>query len=264
MASVAKVITIIGSSPESFAKAADAAVQEAAKTVRGITGADVISMSAEVEGERITQYRTTVNIAFAIERYFLWRGCPGLDLVVAACRACGAANAENASFCHACGGSLGASVAVAQSEVRKTVTVLFADVAGFTELGEQLDPENLRTVMSRYFEEMRRILEGHGGTVEKFIGDAVMAVFGVPVSHEDDALRAVRAADEMLERVQTLNQELGQRYATPLELRIGINTGPVVAGNAASGETLVTGDAVNLAKRLEQAAPSGTILIGKA
>ena len=155
-------------------------------------------------------------------------------------------------------------MAVAQPEVRKTVTVLFADVAGSTALGEQLDPETLRTVMSRYFEEMRRILERHGGTVEKFIGDAVMAVFGVPVNHEDDALRAVRAADEMLERVAELNHELGERYGTPLELRVGVNTGPVVAGDRGSGETLVTGDAVNLAKRLEQAAPPGTILIGKA
>jgi class 3 adenylate cyclase/tetratricopeptide (TPR) repeat protein len=185
-------------------------------------------------------------------------------LVVAACGSCGAGNAEGASFCHACGSSLGAVVAAAHPEVRKTVTILFADVAGSTELGEQLDPETLRTLMSRYFEEMRRILERHGGTVEKFIGDAVMAVFGVPVSHEDDALRAVRAADEMLERVAELNDELGARYGAPLELRVGVNTGPVVAGDPRSGETLVTGDAVNLAKRLEQAAPSGTILIGKA
>ncbi len=157
------------------------------------------------------------------------------------------------------------ATAVAQRhEVRKTVTILFADVADSTALGERLDPEALRAVMSRYFEEMKGIVEQHGGTVEKFIGDAVMAVFGVPVTHEDDALRAVRAADEILERVDDLNDELGERYGTRIALRIGVNTGPVVAGDPGSGQPFVTGDAVNLAKRLEQAAPAGTILIGKA
>jgi class 3 adenylate cyclase/tetratricopeptide (TPR) repeat protein len=149
-------------------------------------------------------------------------------------------------------------------EVRKIVTVLFADVAGSTALGERLDPETLRSVMSRYFEEMRSVLESHGGTVEKFIGDAVMAVFGAPVAHEDDAVRAVRAADEMRSRLGELNAELESRYGVALEMRIGVNTGEVVAGDPSAGQALVTGDAVNLAKRLEQAAPAGSILIGKA
>ena len=131
--------------------------------------------------------------------------------------------------------------------VRKTVTVLFADVTGSTALGESLDPEALRHVMSRYFEQARAILERHGGTVEKFIGDAVMAVFGVPVTHEDDALRAARAAAELRDA------DLG------VVLRIGVNTSGVVA---AEGETLVTGDAVNVAARLEQAAAPGEILLG--
>ena len=154
--------------------------------------------------------------------------------------------------------------AEAAYEVRKTVTLLFADVAGSTSLGEQLDPEALRGVMSHYFEEMRDVLERHGGTVEKFIGDAVMAVFGVPVAHEDDALRAVRAADEMQLRLGKLNRDFERRHGMRLEMRIGVNTGEVVAGDPAAGQAIVTGDPVNLAKRLEQAAPPGSILIGKA
>jgi class 3 adenylate cyclase/tetratricopeptide (TPR) repeat protein len=135
-------------------------------------------------------------------------------------------------------------------EQRKVVTVLFCDLVGSTALGESTDPEALRARMRRYFEDLRVILERHGGSVEKFVGDAVMAVFGIPVSHEDDALRAVRAAVEMREAIA----------AHGLEARIGINTGEVVVGG--EGETLVTGDAVNVAARLEQAAPNGEILIG--
>jgi len=147
-------------------------------------------------------------------------------------------------------------------EVRKTVTVLFADVTGSTALGERLDPESLRRVMSRYFEEMKRVLERHGGTVEKFIGDAVMAVFGIPTLHEDDARRALRAASEMREQLGLLNAELERDFGVRLEARIGVNTGEVVAGQAASGERLATGDAVNVAARLEQAAGPGQILLG--
>jgi class 3 adenylate cyclase/tetratricopeptide (TPR) repeat protein len=187
---------------------------------------------------------------------------------VAACRSCGTENADTARFCQACGGSLDSAAAVLTAppphEVRKTVTILFADVAGSTALGERLDPEALRSVMSRYYAEMRAVLESHGGTVEKFIGDAVMAVFGAPVAHEDDALRAVRAADEMRNRLVELNTELERRHGVALEMRIGVNTGQVVAGDPSAGQALVTGDAVNLAKRLEQAAPAGSILIGKA
>jgi class 3 adenylate cyclase/tetratricopeptide (TPR) repeat protein len=135
-------------------------------------------------------------------------------------------------------------------EQRKVVTVLFCDVVGSTALGESTDPEALRARMRRYFEDLRSIVERHGGTVEKFVGDAVMAVFGIPLSHEDDALRAVRAATEM--RVAIAEHGL--------EARIGVNTGEVVVGG--EGETLVTGDAVNVAARLEQAAASGEALIG--
>jgi class 3 adenylate cyclase/tetratricopeptide (TPR) repeat protein len=147
-------------------------------------------------------------------------------------------------------------------EVRKTVTVLFADVIGSTSLGERLDPESLRGVMSRYFEEMRSAVESHGGTVEKFIGDAVMAVFGVPVVHEDDALRAVRAASQMREILASLNAELDRDWGARLQIRTGVNTGEVVAGDPAGRQSFVTGDAVNVAARLEQAAEPGEILIG--
>src|SRR5919205_2989561 len=126
-------------------------------------------------------------------------------------------------------------------ERRKTVTVLFCDVAGSTALGESTDPEVLRALLARYFERMKGIIERHGGTVEKFIGDAVMAVFGVPQVHEDDALRAVRAAVEMRDALPALG----------VKARIGVKTGEVVTG---TGERLATGDAVNVAARLEQAA----------
>jgi class 3 adenylate cyclase/tetratricopeptide (TPR) repeat protein len=149
-------------------------------------------------------------------------------------------------------------------EVRKTVTVVFADVTGSTALGERLDPESMRGVMSRYFNEMRAAVERHGGTVEKFIGDAVMAVFGVPVVHEDDALRAVLAAEGMREVLGTLNVELERDWGARLEIRVGINTGEVVAGDPSSGQSFVTGDTVNVAARLEQAAEPGDVLIGEA
>jgi class 3 adenylate cyclase/tetratricopeptide (TPR) repeat protein len=147
-------------------------------------------------------------------------------------------------------------------EVRKTVTVLFCDVTGSTSLGEQLDPESLRGLMSRFFEEMRTVLERHGGTVEKYIGDAVMAVFGIPAVHEDDALRAVRAASEMRDALATLNKELERDRGVTIRSRIGVNTGDVLAGDVSARQSLVTGDAVNVAARLEQSAKPGEILIG--
>jgi class 3 adenylate cyclase/tetratricopeptide (TPR) repeat protein len=176
------------------------------------------------------------------------------------CRSCGEQNSNQARFCHACSTPL--AVPAAGGEVRKTVTVLFSDITGSTSLGEHLDPESLRQVMSRYFDRMRSVLERHGGTVEKFIGDAVMAVFGVPVIHEDDALRAVRSAAEMREELDRLNKELERDWGITLATRTGVNTGEVVAGGPSTGQTLVTGDAVNTAARLEQAAAPGEILIG--
>jgi class 3 adenylate cyclase len=141
--------------------------------------------------------------------------------------------------------------------VRKIVTIVFCDVTGFTGLGEELDPESLRAIMGRYFSAVSRVLQSHGGVVEKFIGDAVMAVFGVPKLHEDDALRAVRAAAEILDKLDDLNEELERGSGIRIAVRIGVNTGEVVAGDPSSGQTMVTGDAVNIAARLEQAASPG-------
>jgi len=169
------------------------------------------------------------------------------------CQSCGRESPDGFAFCGACGTAF-APVAAAR-EVRKVVTVVFCDVSGSTALGERLDPEAMRRTMGRYFEEIRLIVERHGGTVEKFIGDAAMAVFGIPVAHEDDALRAVRAVAEIRDRLVALGEEL----SVALSFRTGVNTGEIVAGE---GETLVTGDAVNVAARLEQAATPGEILIG--
>jgi class 3 adenylate cyclase/tetratricopeptide (TPR) repeat protein len=166
---------------------------------------------------------------------------------VAICASCGQANPEGARFCNACAASL--DIGSVEREQRKTVSIVFCDITGSTELGESTDPEALRALLARYFERMRGIVESHGGSVEKFIGDAVMAVFGVPVTHEDDALRACRAAVEMRDALP----ELG------IGGRLGVNTGEVVTGTA---ERLATGDAVNVAARLEQAAEPGEVLIG--
>ena len=164
-----------------------------------------------------------------------------------ACPNCGREIDGDFDFCPHCGAALPA--AVPSGAHRKTVTVVFCDVTGSTALGESIDPEALRGLLARYFERMKGIVERHGGSVEKFIGDAVMAVFGVPVAHEDDALRAIRAAAEMRDALP----ELG------IQARIGVNTGEVVTGTE---ERLVTGDAVNVAARLEQAAQPGEVLIG--
>jgi class 3 adenylate cyclase len=180
---------------------------------------------------------------------------------VLACPNCGNENPDDASFCMACATSL--TRVTPAREVRKTVTVLFCDIVGSTSLGDRRDPELVRRVIYRYFDEMRRVVERHGGTVEKFIGDAVMAVFGVPHVHEDDALRAVRAAAEMRSALDLLNDELERDPGgVTLQIRIGVNTGEVVAANPAI-QSLVLGDAVNVAAKLEQAAGPGEVLIGE-
>jgi class 3 adenylate cyclase len=178
------------------------------------------------------------------------------------CPSCGEENQASKKFCGECGTPLAAPTHPSR-EVRKTVTILFADVTESTALGERLDPESLRTVMGRYFGAMKQVVERHGGTVEKFIGDAVMAVFGIPTLHEDDALRAVRAAAEMREALASLNTELLAQRGVTIATRTGVNTGEVVAGDPSAGQTLVTGDPVNTAARLEQAARAGEILLGE-
>src|SRR5690349_20763719 len=164
------------------------------------------------------------------------------------CPSCGREYAGDAKFCSECARPLPGTAG--SREQRKVVTVLFCDIVGSTSLGESTDPEALRALLARYFERMKRIVDSHGGSVEKFIGDAVMAVFGVPTVHEDDALRALRAAAEM----RAAFPELG------VEARIGIATGEVVTGTE---ERLATGDAVNVAARLQQAAQPGEILIAE-
>ncbi|TML69517.1 MAG: adenylate/guanylate cyclase domain-containing protein, partial [Actinobacteria bacterium] len=166
---------------------------------------------------------------------------------MAACAGCGYESAAPFRFCPECGAE---RTDAASHEQRRTVTLVFCDLAGSTSLGESVDPERLRALLARYFDEMRSAVERHGGSVEKFIGDAVMAVFGVPVLHEDDALRAVRAAVEMRDALPALG----------MEGRIGVMTGEVVTGTE---ERLATGDAVNVAARLEQAAALGEVLIGE-
>ncbi len=172
------------------------------------------------------------------------------------CAACGHVSSEPFKFCPECGAPAGDE----PREERKTVTVLFCDVVGSTELGERLDAESVRRVLGRFFETVRDVVERHGGSVEKFIGDAVMAVFGVPVLHEDDPLRAVRAAGEVREEFGALNEELARDFGNVIGFRIGINTGEIVTG---TDERLATGDAVNVAARLEQAARPGQVLLGE-
>ena len=170
------------------------------------------------------------------------------------CSSCRKENPAEASFCMACAMPLGASVA--SREIRKTVTALFCDLVGSTTLGETHDPEVLRPILERYFTEMRSAVERHGGRVDKFIGDAVVAIFGLPAAHEDDALRAVRAALEMQRRLEVLND------ATPIPLaaRIGITTGEVLVPG---DDKPIIGDAMNTASRLQSAAEPGEVLIGE-
>jgi class 3 adenylate cyclase len=176
------------------------------------------------------------------------------------CESCEAALPAGARFCPSCGAPAPSAAAPAG---RKLVTVVFCDLVGSTELAEALDPETLRSATLQYFTAMRGPIERFGGTVEKFIGDAVMAVFGVPVMHEDDAYRAASAALGMLDALAELNARLEPTLRVRLRVRIGVNTGPAVAGSDYSaGQALVSGETVNVAARLEQNAGTGEILIG--
>jgi class 3 adenylate cyclase/tetratricopeptide (TPR) repeat protein len=182
------------------------------------------------------------------------------------CPGCGEENPAKFRLCGYCGTALSAAAAPAlpAHEVRKTVTLVFSDLKGSTALGERLDPEAVREVIDRYFNAMAAEITRHGGKIEKYIGDAIMAVFGLPRAHEDDALRAVRAAAGMREALQRVNADLLRRHGVALANRTGVNTGEVVADddpNAA--QKLATGDAVNLAARLEQAAPENDIYLGE-
>ena len=182
------------------------------------------------------------------------------------CPACGSPLAEGARFCASCGTAIASESQAppASSSERRVVTVLFADVVRSTALGESLDPEDLSDVMGKFFAAMREEIEAEGGTVEKFIGDAVMAAFGVPSAHEDDASRALRAALRMRRRLETVNVDLEATHGVRLEVRVGINTGEVLAAvSPKPGEPLVTGQTVIIAARLEEMAQAGEILVSE-
>ena len=179
------------------------------------------------------------------------------------CPSCGEENPDRFRLCGYCGTVLAAGQPPPQ-EVRKTVTIVFCDLKDLsTALGGLLDSEALREVLALYFSAMKPVLEGHGGTIEKYIGDAIMAVFGLPRMHEDDAQRAVRAAARMREALAELNVTLRAEFGVTLENRTGVNTGEVVTGDTGASQRLATGDTVNVAARLEQAAPAGEVLIGE-
>ena len=179
------------------------------------------------------------------------------------CRACAAELPAGARFCDSCGAAADAAAVddpAGGRELRKTVTILFADLVGSTSLQETLDPESVRRVMTRFYDTARAAIDAHEGTVVKFTGDGVMAAFGTPVVREDDALRGVRAAHALVERVSALNEELTRDWGVRLQVRTGVNTGEVVVGGA-DGDLI--GDPVNVAARLEQAAGDGEVLVGE-
>jgi class 3 adenylate cyclase/tetratricopeptide (TPR) repeat protein len=186
------------------------------------------------------------------------------------CPACGFEQPAGATFCSNCGVALRedarrAAEATDEREERRVVTVLFADLAGSTALGEQLDPEDVRQLQGELFELINAEVERFGGTTEKFAGDAVLAVFGIPQAHEDDPERAVRAALAVRESFVSFTERVQGRHGADVGLRIGVNTGEVVAGReaAARGELMVSGDAVNVAARLQQHAEPGEVLVGQ-
>ena len=176
------------------------------------------------------------------------------------CSRCSRENPTDGRFCSYCGLSLAGRERVI---VRRNATLLFIDLVGSTALGERLDPEALTAMLQRYFTIAQSTIESHGGTVMKFIGDAVVAVFGLPITHEDDPTRAARAIWELLERVDALNAGLRDEFGIEIGLRAGINTGEVAADANALEESFVFGDTANTAARLEQHAPTGGVLIGE-
>jgi class 3 adenylate cyclase len=183
-------------------------------------------------------------------------------VAVTTCTACGRENPGDAKFCNVCGAALMADGAPPREE-RKIVSALFVDLVGFTARAERLDPEDVRAIQTPYFQRVRSEVEAHGGTVEKFIGDAVMGVFGAPVAHGDDPERAVRAALAIRAAVAELNE---RNPELDLRVRLAVNTGEAivsVAADVAAGEGLVTGDVVNTASRLQNAAPVDAILVGE-
>src|SRR5688572_7080407 len=178
------------------------------------------------------------------------------------CPSCGRENPEDARFCNGCGAALAADVLA--REERKVVTAVFVDLVGSTARAEQLDPEDVRSLLRRYHETLRHALEGYGGTVEKFIGDAVVAVYGAPTAHEDDPERAVRAALSARDSIAELND---RDETLDLHVRIGVASGEALVAVDArpeAGESMVAGDVMNTAARIQAAAPIDGILVSAA
>src|SRR5688572_1532363 len=176
------------------------------------------------------------------------------------CPSCGTPNAEGSRFCNSCGASLVTRVGIQE---RRVVTALFADLARSTSLGERLDPEVVRGLVGQFFELATREIEARGGTVEKFSGDAVMAVFGLPQAHEDDPERAVRAALAIRDGLAEESRAAEEKHGVSLQARVGIESGEVVVGDPFGGATMATGDAMNLAARLEQQAQPDEVVVGE-
>lgn len=176
------------------------------------------------------------------------------------CPNCGEENPEGFRFCGMCGASLTREQAL-PAQQRRVVSVLFCDVVGSTSLGEQLDPEALRLVLARYFTTVRAVIEQHNGNVEKFIGDAALAIFSSASSAQDAALNAVHAGRAITEAITKLNDELDTTFGKSIQVRVGISSGEVVA---ATSEGLATGDPLNMATLYEAAAPPGEVLFDQA
>jgi Predicted ATPase len=206
--------------------------------------------------EKLTAFRlVSVRDRTGEDEEIVPDAAPGMRI----CPSCGEQSPDRMRFCTVCGASLTQAVA---RESRRTVTIVFAMPKVHSLTGEVAGPDTMRDVMSRYFDGMREALERHGGTVEKFIGDAVMAVFGLPVRHEDDAVRAIRAAADMQTALDALNPGFRTNSGLELSNHIGVNSGEVIAGDASTAQRMVTGDAVNTAARLEQAAAGGEVVLG--
>ena len=177
----------------------------------------------------------------------------------ATCSTCGAEIPDRFRRCGACGTPR--ETEQAPAEIRRFATVVNSDLKGSTALGERLDPETLREVLTLYFDEMRAVFESHGGTIEKIIGDAIVAVFGLPVRHDDDALRAVEAASESQRVLASLNDRLDDTWGVRLVVRTGIATGEVIFGEASIGQHVLMGDTMTISSAMEQNAPPLEVLL---
>src|SRR3990172_173024 len=183
---------------------------------------------------------------------------------VRVCGKCGAAAADGARFCSQCAAPLDEATSAPTSQERRQVTVFFSDLSGFTALNERLDPEDVRDVVNKVWDRAGEIVGRYDGRINKLLGDAVMAVFGDPVAHEDDPLRAVRAALELHEAVEALNRDVEPRICAPIGMHTGVNTGVVLTSESVldGKQTGPLGDTINVAARLQSLAQTGQVLVG--